>query len=391
MTNASRPARDEHEAKNLALVQDATSAVAFLWPTATGLKKSILDAVGPVREFLVRCHIHDFQEQRQGPEHAVRARAFYVLDEDVVETVVSMYRPRTKSGDPRIWFRRLPQHARPGDLIGLIAARGELYVLNVTRLALAPGSVALQFLSDLAEVESRDSEELLRRIRAIAAQGPVPAIGTGTTAVGRTLETLLGIAINSAKRPDWGTIEIKSFRGGLRNNRKTLFAQVADWSLSGCKSSAEILALAGYQRADGVRKLYVEVSAARTNSRGLQFVLDLASDTLVESCHRLGVPNVATWRLATLRSRLAAKHAETFWVEADSLIVDGRETFRYRRITHTRQPVIAQLEPLVMAGRITMDHLIKDDGLRVSEKGPLFKVDTIGHGLLFPQPRTYDL
>lgn len=385
-----RRAETPREEANVRAIQDATTAVAFLMPTATGLKKSILDAVAPVRAFLLRVGIHDYQHQQQGPENAVRTRAHFVTAAATERTTMSMYRPITKQGDPRIWFRALPEHAGPGDLLALVAWSGEIYVLNVTRLDIVPGSAAHDFLAGLSAEETRDADELLRRIRAIAAGGPVPAVGTGSTAVGRTLETLLGIKINSAMRPDWKNIEIKSFRGS-RGNRKTLFAQVADWSLSGCKSSAEILALAGYERPGAVRKLYVEVSAAKENSQGLRFALDAGRDTLVERCPRLGAANVATWRLATLRRRLGEKHAETFWVEADSLPIGEREYFQYRRITHTRDPVIAQLEPLIAAGSITMDHLIKDDGFKVVEKGPLFKVDDHGYALLFPQPRTYAL
>ena len=385
-----RRVQTPREEANVRAIQDATTAVAFLMPTATGLEKSILDAIAPVREFLLRVGIHDYEQQPQGPENAFRTRASFITGFNASSTTVSMYRPRAKQGDPRIWFRGLPEHAEPGDLLAIVAWRGELYVLNATRLEIVPDSAAHDFLAGLSAEEARDADELLALIRAIAAAGPVPAIGTGATAVGRTLETLLGIAINSAKKPDWKAIEIKSFRGS-RGNRKTLFAQVADWSLSGCKSSAEILKLVGYLRPGVVRKLYAEVSATKENSQGLRFTLKQGRDTLVEGCLRRGVANVATWRLATLRRRLGEKHAETFWVEADSSFVDGREYFHYRRITHTREPVIAQLEPLIAAGSITMDHLIKDDGARIVEKGPLFKVDDHGYRLLFPQPRAYVL
>jgi hypothetical protein len=385
-----RRVQTPREEANVRAIQDATTAVAFLMPTSTGLKKSILDAIAPVREFLVRLGIHDYDPQQQGPENAVRTRAFFVTSSATVPTTVSMYRPRTKQGDPRIWFRALPDHAEPGDLLALVAWKGEIYVLNATRLDIAPGSAAQEFLSGLSADEARDADELLALVRAIAASGPVPAIGSGATAVGRTLESLLGIAINSAKKPDWKTIEIKSFRAS-RGNRKTLFAQVPDWSLSGCKSSAEILDLMGYDRPGAVRKLYVTVSAAKENAQGLRFRLDQPRDTLVEGSPGRGISNVATWRLAMLRRRLGEKHAETFWVEADSSFVDGREYFHYRRITHTREPVIAQLEPLIAAGNLTMDHLIKHDGAKVVEKGPLFKVDAKGYQLLFPRPRVYAL
>ena len=57
----------------------------------------------------------------------------------------------------------------------------------------------------------------------ISAQGPIPALLQADTAIGRTLETLLGIDINSSKKPDYKGIELKSYRD-KKGNRKNLFA-----------------------------------------------------------------------------------------------------------------------------------------------------------------------
>ena len=100
---------------------------------------------------------------------------------------------------------------------------------------------------------------------------------------------------------------------------------------------------------------------------------------------------VAIWPGALLRKRLQEKHAETFWVEAKSEMVNGVEQFQLIKVTHTKSPNISQLLPLVQSGVITMDHLIKRNGKtnRVSEKGPLFKIHKRDLELLFPQPVTY--
>ena len=49
------------------------------------------------------------------------------------------------------------------------------------------------------------------------------------------------------------------------------------------------------------------------------------------------------------------------------------------------------LRPVAEAGHVTVDHLIKDVGGKVVEKGPLFKVDAAGWSLLFPSVTAYDL
>ncbi|WP_249268237.1 MvaI/BcnI family restriction endonuclease, partial [Vibrio harveyi] len=101
---------------------------------------------------------------------------------------------------------------------------------------------------------------------------------------------------------------------------------------------------------------------------------------------------VAVWPGNLLRNRLKEKHAETFWVEATSEVVDGVEYFQLKRVTHTRSPVASQLMPLIQDGVITMDHLIKRNTKGKSgEKGPLFKIKKRDLQLLFPEPVSYEL
>jgi hypothetical protein len=91
---------------------------------------------------------------------------------------------------------------------------------------------------------------------------------------------------------------------------------------------------------------------------------------------------------------LAEKHKETFWIEAESSFDDaGIEHFNYKSVLHTRRPILSQLMPLIESGVITMDHLIKKKASngRVSEKGPLFKIDKKNLNLLFPEPKKYKL
>ena len=52
--------------------------VAFLVPTPTGYKKSIMDAIAPVRELLYDAHVHDYQQQLQGTENKRVVPAFLV-------------------------------------------------------------------------------------------------------------------------------------------------------------------------------------------------------------------------------------------------------------------------------------------------------------------------
>ncbi len=229
--------------------------------------------------------------------------------------------------------------------------------------------------------------ELLNLLKELAASGPVRAVGTGDTAVGRTLEARLHIPMNSRKTPDYHGIEIKSARE--RRNRHQLFAQVPNWKLSHCKSFNEFIKLVGYER-NGRLQLNCTVSTRAPNGQGLQFKLLKHVDQLVEFAKQLG--DLAVWRLATLHKRLLEKHRETFWVYADTEIVSNVEWFHFRRVTHTSAPSAAQFDQLLELGRITMDHQMKWLGSRAHERGPSFKLQNGRLDDLFvAKPRHYDL
>lgn len=106
---------------------------ALIQLTQTGLTKSTLDATKEVRLFLTRQNLHDYSAQGQGIEHRSYLPATIVLiDGSHVETRVSLNRPRSGNGDPRIWIRDLAKHCNPGDKIALVRVREKLLVLNIS-------------------------------------------------------------------------------------------------------------------------------------------------------------------------------------------------------------------------------------------------------------------
>ena len=116
-----------------------------------------------------------------------------------------------------------------------------------------------RLLRQIGSVSSANSEELLRLLKGVALAGRSRIIECiGDTAVGRSIETGLGISINSSRNPDFKGIEIKSGRSAIvasRENRATLFACVPDWDLSALKSSRQIMEKFGYERGNDF-KLY---------------------------------------------------------------------------------------------------------------------------------------
>src|SRR5690606_7498485 len=164
----------------------------------------------------------------------------------VKNTKVSLYRPTSKKGDPRIWIYSLGQFADPNDIVALICFEDKIHVLNITQLPIEKviNSPILTPLKELIEeIRNRENfvaNELLYLLQEIAKRGSIQSEVEADTGVGRTLESLLGIDINSSPQPDYKGIELKTFRGN-KGNRKNLFAQVPNWNISNFKSSAEIL------------------------------------------------------------------------------------------------------------------------------------------------------
>jgi hypothetical protein len=280
--------------------------------------------------------------------------------------------------------------------LGITEFEGELYVLNITNLNIEVllNQNILNPLQELVKAIRKESNEvandLLRLLSKIAKKGPVPAMLKADTAIGRTLETLLGIDINSSKKPDYKGIELKSYRDE-RGNRKNLFAQVPNWKASKFKSSAEILNAFGYSRGDDF-KLYCTVSTLIRNSQGLKLKMNTEINQLIENSDKSAIGDFVVWGLETLHKRLIEKHNETFWIAADSISIGGKEHFQFKKVEHTKKPIVSQFDILLEQGIITLDHLIKrKSNGSVVEKGPIFKIKPNALNLLFPPSSTYDL
>jgi hypothetical protein len=384
------------EINRIKLLTEKSVELCLIEPTGTGLEKSIMDATGSIRAYLKANQIHDFELQKQGQESKMQITSFLISSDSLVNSVASLYRPNSKKGDPRIWFKGLGSYSKSNDILGIIAFEGNLYVLNITQLDLhklieSKISNPLQDLvNEINQISNEVAEELLILLNKIAAKGPVPAMLQADTAIGRTLETLLGIDINSSKKPDYKGIELKSYRD-KRGNRKNLFAQVPDWNLSKFKSSAEILNAFGYSRGEDY-KLYCTVSTLVRNSQGLKLKMDSEISQLIENSDKSSVGDFVVWGLETLHKRLLEKHNETFWIAADSITIGGKEHFQYKKVEHTKKPIVSQFDILLEQGIITLDHLIKRKPTgSVVEKGPIFKIKPNALDLLFPPSMSYTL
>ena len=355
--------------------------------TQTGLHKSIMDAVGSLRIYFKDHQYHNYDDQPQGTTFKVLNPCILVIsNNEAQDQKVSLYRPETKKGDPRIWIYGLKNCAQPGDEIALIIDKGILYVFNISKLDLSQNQLLNQIINDYEAV----AQELLDKLQILSKNGALKAIKSGDTAIGMTIEHALGISANSSPYPDYKGIELKSARLNKASNRTTLFAQVPDWTISTLKSSKEIVDKYGYPR-NGDLKLYCTLSTNKYNSQGLGFEIDFNNDILNEVHEQDG--NVVSWLGETLRNKLLEKHRETFWIKANTQTIGEDEYFTLKSVIHTKNPLASQFLLLMEQQIITKDHLIKRKDMtgKTTEKGPLFKIKPQYLELLFPAPKEYFL
>ena len=366
------------ESIQLSKLNEAGIDSVLIYLTDTGLRKNLLDATAPFRETLRDTGLHDYNKQSAGGEKIYHVATLFI-NGTPIKTKTSFYRPKTKEGDPRFWPSCLHRHVSGGDVLAAFIIKKQLYFVNLSPDPLIDLEVATTPLEALiAGIKSERNEvayKLLNQLRKLAQNGPLKAVGTGDTCIGRTIEKALGIEMNSSQSPDYYGIEIKSKRKNS-NTRNGLFAQVPDWKLSKCKNFKEILDTYSYiDTKTGGKRLFCTVSTKSPNPQGL--VLDLLEDVgHLKELYRLSNMDreVCIWTLEKLHERLQTKHPETFWIKANEHTIKGNTYFSLQEVLHTRQPSNKQFNRLIATGGITVDHMIKEKGIRAHERGPQFKV-----------------
>ena len=377
--------------------------------TATGLKKSILDATTPMRTYFKENNVHDYELQAQGPENKVTKKTYILTGGKVIESTTSMYRPVTKEGDPRLWIYGLKETTDADDIHAIIAQNpNELFVINLTKIDIPlfcetdvenPIRDLVKGLSDSADIVSEELYWRLMQYRGMWLDTNLRA----DTAIGRQVEALLGIQMNASREPDYKGIELKSFRSQRPSIRKNLFCKVPDWDISFLKSGAEIVEKYGYM-SGGVKSYRNTLRCAAPNTQNLRLnmnypdnLLEIEEDRKIDVDTFKKVADVAVWRLQTLHQCLLTKHHETFWIEVDTRKKeDGQEQFRFNKIEHTRNPNVSQFDILLEHSMITVDLLLGRPKLDLETGTPKkggdavsFKIKKSAAGLLFPQSRLY--
>ena len=271
-----------------------------------------------------------------------------------------------------------------------------MYVINITQLDLKKliedktKNPLKDLVNEINHISNEIADELLFKLRVIAENGFVPALLQADTSIGRTLEKLLGIEMNSSKTPDYKGIELKSAREN-KGTRKGLFAKTPNWELSKFKNRNEILNAFGYWE-KGIFRLYNTIRATGRNAQGLILRTDYEQDYLFENSDKKEIGDFLIWELSVLRNALAIKHKETFWIKAQSKKEDDKEYFLFKSAEHTKSPLLNQFGLLIDMGAITLDYPIKKlTNGSVIDKGCNFKLKPTALNMLFPPSKIYSL
>lgn len=383
---------NEFEENNLKFLVNHNVKFTQVEVTPTGLGKGILDSTAPMRAFFLEEGIHNYDEQLQGQEHKYMYKTVILTDLDKCETQSSFYRPNTKKGDPRMWIYKLGQYTEGNDIYILFHFNKTLFAVNITHINIEKcyNSVVItplkEIITEIYRGEIAISEELLGKFRSVSGQWFESEV-TADTGIGRTIESFLGISMNSDKTPDYKGIELKSHRDKRSSKKNVLFTQTPDWDLSVLKSGREIVAKYGYFTDEGKRTYQNTVQCTPPNSQDLFLNVNHLKELLELQAQRTRIEDIAVWQLLKLHQRLMIKHKETFWIEVENQIDNGKEYFRYKEIEHTKNPNVGQFDVLLEQNMITVDLLL----CRPSGNGDTysFKIKTKAMPLLFPESVKY--
>ncbi len=371
-------------------------------PTKTGLEKSILDATEPIRAYLKSSGIHDFETQAQGTAHKVMIEGFVHLPGVSEPTKISLYRPETKSGDPRIWASGLNRYAEPGNVVAIVAHDGKLHLINLGRKT--PDTLDRPS-TELARLFTRQQQSvgfqhLLSSLRSIAAEGWIKSLRDGDTGVGYTLETKLGIAANSRRTPDYMGVELKSKRirkGRISGERITLFSKTPDWKLTkktGGMTPRELVNFVGTFSLAHDCKIYYATIYPSPNPQGVRAeIIQADSGQIFQTvCEREQTHIAHCWRISDLQTSLQKKHRETAFVNVESRLSSRGEEFLFTGLTYRSRPACENLEYLLSSGDITVDYTLSlPSSTRVRDHGYLFRMPSNRLKRLFAMEQKYEL
>ena len=243
-----------------------------------------------------------------------------------------------------------------------------------------------------------DEHALLNKLSDIAKLGPVRSKFKGANAVGKMLQTLLGIDHSTIHRNRiFGYTVTATASSQSSTSRTNLFAATADWSVSRITSSKELAEQFGKPNLDKGYKssLFCTMNASSANSFGLKLSVDFERSVLQERYVAFNDGSeepILQWNTQRLEDKLQSLGHSAI-VTAKRIKNNSEIYFQFSHVELLGAPRTERFLELISDDVITVDHCISVDikTARAVEKGPLFKINSLSRQMLYSSSKKYDL
>ena len=222
-------------------------------------------------------------------------------------------------------------------------------------------------------MRSEALQKFLTAFDPIAERGFTPSLRTGSTGIGYTLETLLGVEENNEPTGDFLGMELKAHRGRdldeLSSKKMNLFLKEPVWTDG--LSHRERIPKYGYVDGNGRVALY-STATSQENSHGLRLVPNHGQQRL--ELHVKG-QSVAWWSREILQSRLNEKLTETAFIGAQARGAGRDEEFHYQTVLYCEQPSVDSFLQLAAVREVMVEmrmHIREDGSAR--NHGTAFRI-----------------
>jgi hypothetical protein len=165
-------------------------------------------------------------------------------------------------------------------------------------------------------------DEIKLKLTEIKALGYVKSLRHGSTGIGKTLETLLGINENNIPLPDLDKIELKATRTNSYNTITLFTFNNKAWKIN----PLEAIKKYGSRDKNGRLGLYYTMSI-KPNGAGLFIYVD---NNNIEIRHISGIV-IASWQLQSIERKFEEKVKNILLVKAKSEMRGDYEYFYYNR------------------------------------------------------------
>lgn len=207
-------------------------------------------------------------------------------------------------------------------------------------------------------------EEFKKKFEDLKKKGYIPSARKGSTGIGFTLETQLGLKENNIALPDLHEVELKAHRSDTKNLITIFTFNNKVWKIP----PLEAIKKYGSYDKNGRKGLYYTMSL-KPNSAGL--FLNVTEKDI--SVRHISGEVIAVWELEKLTKRFIQKIPAMLLISASTEERDGREYFRFYRAQLLKGTSHDILENQFKEENILVDLRLHDKGTMARNHGTGFR------------------